>query len=208
MKVLIVDDEPRAVRMLEQEIALITDPNGEPFTVTGLTNYQEALALIEREPFDVAITDMRMAGSGGGDEGLEVVQALVRRSAVAIVFTAFPEIPNCVAAMRAGAWDYIEKRPRDGADAYKRLLCSIDEACRERLRSPERSLVNPDVKWIEDNIGVLMRDYPGRAIAVLYERVIDSGDTLSEVSRRAQERFPLAKATLMFVPDADDKVVP
>jgi DNA-binding NtrC family response regulator len=68
----------------------------------------QALAMIEAGlPFDVVVTDMRMPLANG----FEVLEAARSRSATTqvILLTAYASVPDAVAAMRKGAYDYVEK---------------------------------------------------------------------------------------------------
>jgi len=205
MRVLVIDDEQDALNELEKAISTSKGPNGESFEITGEKDYKKALKLIEAEPFDIVVTDMVMGKKRG--EGIEVVKYLANRSGVAIVITAYPSIPNCVEAMRAGAWDYIEKNPTDGSDPFDHLLESIREACEYRLKNPQRQLTNPDSEWAQKHLIELMERYAGRLVAVLYERVVDSDISFAELSKRIQSTFPLAKPTIVSIPDSSSEDV-
>lgn len=100
-KILIVDDEERMRVLLERlarRLGHRTDSAGD---------YPSALARLRESPCDLLITDVRMPG-GDGLSLLREARALDPEIAV-VVMTAFGSIPDAVGAMRAGAWDYLEK---------------------------------------------------------------------------------------------------
>ena len=199
MRVLLVDDKPEVLEQLRQLLTSARAPNGQSYQVQETTSYQEALKLIDDDPFDIVITDMIMGDDE--EEGLDVLERLGDRSAVAIVLTGVPKIPNCVKSMRAGAWDYIEKAPEDGTDPYDRLLESMKQACEHKKKHPERGGVNPDAKWVADHMEELMRDHAGCVVAVLYERIVGSDESFTRLSRLLEEKFPLAKPVFISIPE-------
>jgi FixJ family two-component response regulator len=85
-------------------------------------------ALASGTPFDCIVTDVKMPGMSG----LALQRALVQKSCLAplIMITGHGDIDMAVSAIKAGAFDFIEKPIDDG-----RLLDSIREAVR---RSRER----------------------------------------------------------------------
>ena len=76
---------------------------------------------MRREPFDCVVSDVRMPGVSG----LELVRQLKARGFVRpiVLITGHGDIDMAVAAIKAGAFDFIEK-PFD----ENRLLASINEA--------------------------------------------------------------------------------
>jgi DNA-binding NtrC family response regulator len=76
-------------------------------TPAGCASGEEALVLLEGQPFDLVITDLRMGEIGG----LEILDAVRRRSpeTPVIVMTAFGSVTQAVEAMRLGAFDFVEK---------------------------------------------------------------------------------------------------
>jgi DNA-binding NtrC family response regulator len=102
MRILVVDDEETVraicVRMLS--------PLG--YAVDTAASGVEAMRLLERQPFDLLITDYRMPG---GFNGLEVAQAMKVHSPEVkiILMTAFPALDTAVETLRLGAMDYLVK---------------------------------------------------------------------------------------------------
>jgi DNA-binding NtrC family response regulator len=100
-RVLVVDDHAQA----RQSIADVLRHAGHQ--VECLASAVEALKLMERESFDVVITDLQMPGMNG----LEFIHHLERRphGAQVLMVTAHASVASAVDAMRHGAFDYIEK---------------------------------------------------------------------------------------------------
>ncbi|HUR56902.1 MAG TPA: sigma-54 dependent transcriptional regulator [Opitutaceae bacterium] len=98
--VLIVDDEKHTREGLQQALA-------ENYDVTVAANAEEGFNLMEAQPFDVVLTDLRMPGKSG----LKVIDkalALPQRPAV-LMMTAYGNIDTAVEAMKRGAVDFLTK---------------------------------------------------------------------------------------------------
>ena len=100
-KVLIVDDEPDLLELLELTLSRMgLDP-------VRAESVKQAIELLDREPFDLCLTDMRLPDG----EGLRVVEHITARGldVPVAVITAFGSAVNAVAALKAGAFDYLSK---------------------------------------------------------------------------------------------------
>jgi two-component system response regulator PilR (NtrC family) len=100
-RVLLVDDEPDILELLE--LALI--PMGLEVARAG--GVREACQQLEGACFDLCLTDMRMPDG----EGLDLVRFIAERNfdiPVAVI-TAHGNTENAVAALKAGAFDYLSK---------------------------------------------------------------------------------------------------
>ncbi len=100
-KILIVDDE----RSLRDVLSIMLTRAG--YVVTVASDGDEAIARIEKELFDLVITDLKMPKAGG----LEVLKAAKDMSpdSVVLIITAFASAESAVEAMKLGAYDYLTK---------------------------------------------------------------------------------------------------
>ena len=100
-KVLVVDDEPDLLELLELTLSRMGLDTERASTVA------EAIAQLDRESFDLCLTDMRLPDG----EGLRVVEHIHQRGldVPVAVITAFGSAENAVAALKAGAFDYLAK---------------------------------------------------------------------------------------------------
>lgn len=100
-KILIVDDE------CEMRLALETTLNREGFTTVMAEDGMEAMKRLQRDEFDVVVTDVKMPHLGG----LDLLRAVKQKSpeTAVIMMTAYGDIDNAVETMRAGAYDYLLK---------------------------------------------------------------------------------------------------
>ncbi len=100
-KILVVDDEPDLLELLELTLSRMG------LDTTRAENVGEALRLLDREPFDLCLTDMRLPDG----EGLRVVEHINQKGldVPVAVITAYGSAENAVAALKAGAFDYLAK---------------------------------------------------------------------------------------------------
>ena len=100
--ILVVDDE-ESLR-LTFKMFLSREGYG---TVSVASSYDEALELLEKQEFDLIVSDIVMEGSSGIDL-LRRVKELGRQCPVVMV-TGYPNINSAAEAVRLGAFDYLAK---------------------------------------------------------------------------------------------------
>ena len=100
-RVLIVDDDRGMCEMLEADLRL------RAFECVWTTSPQTALQTLSADPFHVVLTDLRMPGMSGTELCERVVAN--RPDVPVVVMTAFGSLESAVAAMRAGAYDFVTK---------------------------------------------------------------------------------------------------
>jgi DNA-binding NtrC family response regulator len=101
LSLLIVDDEPASMR------ALCDTLEYEGYQTYGYTSASDALAAMRERSFDLLLADLQMPGTNGID--LMKSAQLVDPTLVAIIMTGHGALETAVAAMKAGALDYIQK---------------------------------------------------------------------------------------------------
>jgi len=101
LRALIVDDEPN----IRSTLSVCLESIGcEVHTAAGA---REALAIVERRPFDIVFLDVRL-GQADGMALLPEMHRLSPRLAV-VMITAYASIESAVQAIKAGAQDYLPK---------------------------------------------------------------------------------------------------
>jgi len=100
-KVLVIDDEPDLLELLELTLSRMG------LDTERASNVAEAVAMLDRESFDLCLTDWRLPDG----EGLRVVEHINQNGldVPVAVITAHGSAENAVAALKAGAFDYLSK---------------------------------------------------------------------------------------------------
>lgn len=126
-RVLLVDDKENMLKLLtkvlEGDFDLVTASDGA-----------RALSHIASEEFDLVVTDLKMPGA----DGLAVLRAVKERhpDTEVILMTAYATVSDAVAAMKLGAYDYLQKPFEPDAVA---LICARALE-RKRLRAQAANL--------------------------------------------------------------------
>ena len=100
-RILVVDDESEMCALLE------TGLSRRGFEVTSRTSGEAALALLDEADFDAIVVDLNMPGISGLDVAAWV--SANRSDTPVVVITAFGSLETAVAAIRAGAYDFVTK---------------------------------------------------------------------------------------------------
>jgi signal transduction histidine kinase len=100
-RILIVDDEAAQMK------ALSTTLREEGYETTAFTNADEALDALQEGQFDLILTDLMMPQM----DGIEVLSKAFEKdpNLMGVVMTGHGTIDTAVAAMKAGAFDYVLK---------------------------------------------------------------------------------------------------
>jgi two-component system response regulator PilR (NtrC family) len=100
-RILVVDDE----RSMRELLAIVLRREG--YEVQLAENGRTAIALLERDPVDLLISDIKMPDMSGVD--LLRAAKKIDPHVLAIMITAFASTETAVEAMRLGACDYLSK---------------------------------------------------------------------------------------------------
>jgi DNA-binding NtrC family response regulator len=133
-RVLVVDDDREMCELLRSQLTR------RDFEVCAQGSAEAALAQIGAEDVDAVVTDVRMRGIGG----IQLCERLRhnRPDVPVLVITAFGSLDTAVAAIRAGAYDFLAK-PFEVEELAFRLERAIqhrrlaEEVKRLRAREPE-----------------------------------------------------------------------
>ncbi|MGK3982143.1 sigma-54 dependent transcriptional regulator [Sorangium sp. So ce136] len=127
-RVLVVDDEENL------RLVVRTFLKRDGYEVEAVSSGEEALAMVETFGPDVILTDVRMPRMGG----LDLLATLKAKGneATVIVMSAYGNVDLAIEAMKAGAYDYIQKPFK--AEEVLLTLRKAEE--REALRRENRAL--------------------------------------------------------------------
>jgi two-component system, NtrC family, response regulator HydG len=129
IRVLVVDDEPTLLRALESLL------RKKGYDVTGLDSPIVATQKLAQEDYDVALLDIKMPQLSG----LELLSAVKHRrpEVEVIMMTGHATVETALAAVRAGAYDYLTK-PFDDVELVARAVAKAAE--RKNLFDRNRQL--------------------------------------------------------------------
>src|SRR6186713_3110253 len=121
-KVLVVDDEPDLLELLEMTLSRMG------LDTSRAESVGEALRMLDRDAYDLCLTDWNLPDG----EGLRVVEHITQKAldVPVAVITAFGSPENAVAALKAGAFDYLAKPV-----ALEQLRALVKQA----LKVPEKT---------------------------------------------------------------------
>ena len=131
---LIVDDD----NPFRDRLARAMEKKG--FNVIQAASVKEGINSTKNSPPAFAVVDLRL----GDGNGLEVVSEIrkQKRDSKVVMLTGYGNIPTAVAAVKAGAIDYIPK-PASADDVEKALLAKPET----KATPPENPMSADRVKW-------------------------------------------------------------
>jgi len=151
-RILIVDDEPP---ICQSCVKILSKSDCE---VSYALNGYDALELMDAEPFDIVITDLKMS-SLGGMEVLRRVKEAYPDTKV-IVITGYATVSSAVEVMKMGAFDYLPKpfTPQELRAVVQQALAERETILlnrelmqqKERIKSFSHQLIgsNPKIKQV------------------------------------------------------------
>lgn len=100
-RLLVVDDE----ESLRITTGAILEKEG--YLVDTASSGDEAIALIQKQEYDLVLTDLHMEGG----DGLSVLSQIRRQAplTISVVLTGFASVESAIAALQEGAYDYLVK---------------------------------------------------------------------------------------------------
>jgi DNA-binding NtrC family response regulator len=194
-RILVVDDDASVVDYLVEML------NEEGYIAHGVSSAADALARLEREDYDLVITDIEMPGM----RGIDLMGAIHARKPCQLVLliTAFGSIDSAVQAVRAGACDFVTK-----PFPIEALLLAIERAFRERQMHREIVRLRSTVSSTEAN-GLVARSQAMRRVVEVARRAAvtdstvlltgESGVGKGAVARFIHDQSPRARAPFVQI---------
>jgi two-component system response regulator HydG len=206
LRLLVVEDNDS----LRQSLCLaLADIYAE---VVGVGRGDEAVARLRDEadaPFDLVVTDLRMPGV----DGLAVLDAALARDSrtAVIVMTAYGSVETAVDAMRAGAFDFLEKpvdldqlevRVRRAA-THRALLEEVGSLRRERAGNRAAQEIVGAKGSLRDATELALRVAPTRSTVLVTGETGTGKELVAELVHRASDRRdrPLVKVNCAALPE-------
>ena len=141
MKILVVDDN----RINRKAVAIPLIKSD--YKVKEAASAKEAIESINREDFDLIITDLKMPS---GKEGIEVLKKAREKnpSSIVMIISAFGSIEDAVEAMKEGATDFLRKE-----NIREELLIRVEKAIEHQKLSKENVILSEQNKTLLEEIG-------------------------------------------------------
>ena len=136
-RVLVVDDEADFLTTLVNRL------RKRNLEVSGVESGEKALGLLDKEPFDVVVLDVKMPGM----DGVEVLREMKRKWPLmeVIMLTGHVSVESGIEGMKLGAFDYIMK-PTDIDDLVDQMRKAFQKKSNheEKIRQAKiKELKNP-----------------------------------------------------------------
>ncbi len=127
-RILVVDDEVDIRAMVGQALGRLPG-----YEVHEAVSKADALSRLERQQFDLVLTDLAMEHPNAGVELLQVIKQQAAETIV-ILLTGYATVESAIAALRLGADDYLVKPSsvRELRDSVVGALDRRDEALKQR----------------------------------------------------------------------------
>jgi two-component system response regulator PilR (NtrC family) len=164
-RILVVDDE----RSMRELLSIVLKREG--YEIVAAQNGTEAVAALERQPFDLLISDIKMPDMSGVDV-LRAARAL-DRDIVGIMVTAFASTETAVEALRLGAYDYLSK-PFN----VEELKDRIRKALEHRTLEQENLALKRTLNAAHQFSNIIGRSEPMLALFRLIETVAATNSTI------------------------------
>jgi DNA-binding NtrC family response regulator len=196
IKILVVDDEAPIREMIRKGLSQMGGINVE-VAQSGL----EAIDKIEKEVFDLVLTDLKMPGM----DGIELLKTIkgTRPEVMVILMTAYGSIETAVEAMRIGANDFITK-PID----LNELLIHISKSQKESFLLRENRLLRMEVKKRFEFNNIIGKSKKMQEVFSLIEKVAPGNSTVIIYGGSGTGKELVAKAIHYNSPRFDRSFIP
>ncbi len=188
--ILVVDDEPNYLIILSE---LLRDEGFEVFTAP---NGEEGLAIVQEVDLDLVITDMQMPGMNG----LQLLDKIKEQNThlPVIMITAFAEVEKAVAAMQAGAYNYLSK-----PFSNDELLINVNKAVHHYSLIQENSRLRKDMLTRTGFSGMVGKNKYMLQVYELIEKVAPTPSSVLISGESGTGKELVAKAIHFNSPRAD-----
>jgi two-component system, NtrC family, response regulator AtoC len=196
--VLVVDDDAALGKVLT---ALLSQAGlGADHVSSG----REALVQLEKRPYDLVLTDLRMPGM----DGMALLLELARRwpDVPVIMLTAHGNVPLAVEAMKAGAAEFMLK-PFDREElvfVVQKVLAGAERANKGTPSLPKSTKLFGDSAAMREVMDLVRRAAPGNATVLLLGESGTGKELVAHAIHEASPRSgkPFVKLNCGALPDA------
>lgn len=187
MDILIVEDDSKLREVLKEYFQF------RGWDVTRAKSGEEALRVLDTRPFDVVVTDIRMAKISG----ILVLRTVRKKHPLTevILMTGYRDLRSAIDAVNQGAFAYVEK-PFNLQDLHERALEALEEKYRNEEAEEEKlnlvSLVDrkeEELSLLKERSRAILGIIPSILVLVNLEaRIRDINDPFLGVFKGSRER--------------------
>jgi len=196
MKILVVDDEAPIREIIKKSLSQMGG-----FNVEVAQGGLEAIEKIEKDVFDLVLTDLKMPEM----DGLELLKTIkgTRPEVMVIMMTAYGSIETAVEAMKIGANDYVTK-PID----LNELILHISKVQKESILLRENRLLRMEVRKKFEFSNIIGKSKKMQEVFSLIEKVAPGSSTVMIYGGSGTGKELVAKAIHYNSPRADRPFIP
>ncbi|HWP99693.1 MAG TPA: sigma-54 dependent transcriptional regulator [Vicinamibacterales bacterium] len=193
-RILVVDDE----RSMRELLAIVLRREG--YDVRLAEDGRSAIELIEREPIELVISDIRMPDVSG----VEVLAAAqrVNPEVIGIMITAYASTETAVEALRLGAYDYVTK-PFN----VEELRLKIRKAFERRRLQQENALLRRALQTTHQFSNIIGRSPAMQAVFQLIQTIAPTTSTVLVTGESGTGKELVARAIHFNSPRRDHPFV-
>lgn len=165
VRILLADDDNALRRVVQFKL------RQKGYDVVAVPDGREAEKILQKENFDLLITDMKMPNM----DGIELLERSrqMHPDLEVIMITAYAEIPQAVRAVKSGAADYLTKPFDDD-----QLFVAIDKALKLRRLEDENLQLKEQLKGRDHFKHIVGVSKPFKELMGLIEKVAPSDATI------------------------------
>jgi two-component system response regulator HydG len=193
-RLLLVEDDPSQAAMLGLEL------KRRGYRVEAEKTEAAAVARLEKEIFDAVVTDLRL-GAGDGLKVLAAARASQPETGV-LVITGHGSIDTAVAAMKAGAFDYLTKPVEP-----EELALALGKCIEHRDLLGEVRRLRAEVRENRGFAGIVGDSAPMRAVLALVSKVAATDATVLVTGESGTGKELVARAVHENSPRRDGSFV-
>ena len=164
-KLLVVDDEKIALNNLMHVL------QKEGYAVTGAQSGQDAIRYLEKEHFDLVLTDLKMARVDGF--GVMERSKELHPETEVIVITGFASIDSAIETMKRGAYHYIAKPYK--LDEVRKV---VGEALEKMSLRRENRQLKEQLKSFQAGASIITNNHKMKKLLEMAKQVAETGSTI------------------------------
>ncbi|MBE6379392.1 MAG: sigma-54-dependent Fis family transcriptional regulator [Lentisphaerae bacterium] len=179
-RILLVDDERGTLDAMQRFLK-------RRFEVTAADNGAAAIDFIQKNDYDLVLTDLRMPGR----DGMGVLDAALQKNPqpLCIILSAYGTVESAVNAVKRGAFDFVMKPVN-----LEQLTLIIDRALATRQLQCENRELRQKLSQDQNNAPVVAQSAQMRSILELIKQVAPSRTTVLLTGESGTGKEVMAKA--------------